>query len=65
MGHCQRDVVLTVRVDRCMAEILKDMPNRSKFIRDAIHQALARQCPTCSGTGVVATPVAVAPGRES
>ncbi|HOB76841.1 MAG TPA: hypothetical protein PKG54_20205 [Phycisphaerae bacterium] len=48
-----RDAIITIRIDRCLADMLKKMPNRSAFIRDAICRALARQCPTCGGTGVV------------
>ena len=50
-----RDAVITIRVDRCLAGMLEKMPNRSAFIRDAICRALARQCPTCGGTGVVSS----------
>ena len=59
MEHCQREVVLSIRVDRHLADVLKGIPNRSEFIRDAIRHALARQCPTCGGTGVLAADPAI------
>jgi metal-responsive CopG/Arc/MetJ family transcriptional regulator len=51
----EREVVLSIRVDRHLAEALSHVPNRSEFIRDAIRHALARQCPTCHGSGVLTT----------
>jgi hypothetical protein len=53
MGHRQRETVVTIRVDGHLAGILENLPNRSAFIRDAIIHALARQCPSCGGAGVV------------
>ncbi|GEM_PF-1190450 len=54
MGRPHRETVVTIRVDACLADMLKSVPNRSAFIRDAIRVALARQCPICHGAGVVA-----------
>lgn len=54
MGRPHRETVVTIRVDSCLADMLKSVPNRSAFIRDAIRDALARQCPVCHGAGVVA-----------
>jgi metal-responsive CopG/Arc/MetJ family transcriptional regulator len=45
MEHCNREIVLTIRVDHCLAEMLKDMPNRSEFIRVAMRHALERSVP--------------------
>ena len=44
---------LTLKVDPSLLEALKGVPNRSRFVRDAILAALERVCPVCSGTGVL------------
>ncbi|NLE58197.1 MAG: hypothetical protein GX616_07545 [Planctomycetes bacterium] len=49
MRHPHRETMVTIRVDQCLADMLKSIPNRSAFIRDAIREALARQCPVCGG----------------
>ena len=54
MGHPHREIMVTIRVDHCLAGLLEKIPNRSAFIRDAILDALARQCPACHGAGVLA-----------
>ncbi len=62
MGHPHREIMITIRVDSCLANMLKGIPNRSAFIRDAILDALARQCPACHGAGILA--VAARPDQE-
>lgn len=54
MRHPHRETMVTIRVDQYLANMLKSIPNRSAFIRDAIRDALARQCPVCHGAGVLA-----------
>jgi hypothetical protein len=43
--------IITFKVDRSLLEVLKDLPNRSEFIRQAILNALDNACPLCRGTG--------------
>ena len=43
--------IVTFKVDRSLLEVLKDLPNRSEFIRQAILGALENICPLCQGTG--------------
>lgn len=65
MRHPHRETMVTIRVDQCLADMLKSIPNRSAFIRDAIREALARQCPVCGGAGFLATSGPAAPKRTS
>ncbi len=51
MGHPHRETMVTIRVDPCLGQMLKSIPNRSAFIRGAIIEALARQRPA---SGVLA-----------
>ncbi|MBW1696363.1 MAG: CopG family transcriptional regulator [Deltaproteobacteria bacterium] len=43
--------IVTFKVDRSLLGVLKDLPNRSEFIRQAILNALDNACPLCMGTG--------------
>lgn len=43
--------IVTFKVDQSLLEVLKDLPNRSEFIRQAILNALDNACPLCRGTG--------------
>jgi len=45
--------IVTFKVDQSLLEVLKDLPNRSEFIRRAILTALENACPLCQGTGVL------------
>ena len=45
--------VITFKVDETLHEIIKDIPNRSEFIRSAIINALGIICPLCNGTGML------------
>jgi hypothetical protein len=45
--------VITFKVDKELHEAIKDIPNRSQFIRSAILAALGSICPLCSGTGIL------------
>jgi hypothetical protein len=55
--------MITIRVDSCLGDMLKSIPNRSAFIRDAILEALKRQCPACHGAGVLAAADRSRPGN--
>lgn len=65
MAHPHRETMITIRVDPCLASMLKNIPNRSAFIRDAILDALALRCPSCHGAGVLGTADPSAPGKTS
>jgi hypothetical protein len=43
--------VITFKVDAALSEALKDIPNRSRFIRSAVLAALENICPLCQGAG--------------
>ncbi|HEU18705.1 MAG TPA: CopG family transcriptional regulator [Deltaproteobacteria bacterium] len=45
--------VITFKVDESLHAIIKDIPNRSEFIRSAIINALGSICPLCNGTGML------------
>ena len=45
--------IITFKVDAGLAEAIKDMPNRSEFIRQAILGAMENTCPVCHGTGTL------------
>ena len=45
--------IVTFKVDQSLLDVLKDLPNRSEFIRRAILSALDNVCPLCQGTGVL------------
>lgn len=49
----RKNDTVTFKVDPNLLEILQAMPNRSEFIRCAIHDALNHGCPLCNGAGVL------------
>jgi hypothetical protein len=52
MAEAKQEMV-TLKVDRELAQALKMLPNRSEFIRQAMLKALANVCPVCQGTGML------------
>ena len=44
---------VTFRVDGELADALRELPNQTKFVEDALRDALGRTCPTCGGEGRV------------
>jgi hypothetical protein len=42
---------VTFRIDDNLAIALRDLPNQTKFVEDALREALGRTCPACAGTG--------------
>jgi len=48
-----KDQILSFKLDEELYEKIKFMPDRSKFIRDAIAMALENTCPFCNGTGIL------------
>lgn len=53
MEQSKKEEVITFKVDRGLAEKMRQIGNRSEFIRAAILAALDNVCPLCSGTGVL------------
>ncbi len=47
----QKSDIITFKVDEALSEALRDVPNRSEFIRAAVATALASTCPLCRGQG--------------
>jgi hypothetical protein len=45
--------VITFKVDEDLAETIRNIPNRSQFIRSAILSALGTVCPLCNGAGIL------------
>ncbi|MCK5125248.1 MAG: CopG family transcriptional regulator [candidate division Zixibacteria bacterium] len=43
--------IITFKVDEAVSEALKEIPNKSEFIRSAVTSALAATCPLCQGAG--------------
>lgn len=45
--------VISFKVDESLAEIIRQIPNRSDFIRRAILSSLENVCPLCQGSGIL------------
>ncbi len=45
--------IITFKVDEGLLRAIKDIPNRSEFIRGAVMAALGIVCPLCDGTGML------------
>ena len=52
-ARAQKEAVVTFKADSSLLQALKNVPNRSEFIRTAILSALNSYCPLCQGTGVL------------
>lgn len=48
-----KDEIVTFKVDQPLAEALRNIPNRSEFIRSAVAAALEGVCPLCQGSGTL------------
>jgi len=42
---------VTFRVESDLADALRDLPNQTRFVEDALRDALGRTCPVCHGHG--------------
>ena len=42
---------VTFRVEDDLAHALRDLPNQTRFVEQALRDALGRTCPTCQGQG--------------
>jgi hypothetical protein len=49
----KKQSIITFKVDREFLEAIKDIPNRSEFIRTAVLGALGSVCPLCKGSGML------------
>jgi hypothetical protein len=49
----KKQEIVTFKVDQSLWEALRDVPNRSEFIRRAIQTAMDGVCPLCQGTGAL------------
>src|SRR2546423_12258121 len=49
----QKTEVVAFKVEKELADLLNQLPNKSAFIRKAIEAQLGRACPLCHGKGVV------------
>ena len=49
----KKEEIITFKVDGDLWRSIKDIPNRSEFIRTALLAALGSICPLCNGTGVL------------
>lgn len=45
--------IVTFKADSALLDAMKDVPNRSEFIRAAVLTALESACPVCNGTGIL------------
>jgi len=44
---------VTFRISGDLAESLRELPNQTTFVEEALRSALGRTCPTCEGAGRV------------
>jgi len=49
----KKEGIITFKVNDDLLEIIKNIPNRSEFIREAIMMDLENVCPLCNGTGIM------------
>ena len=49
----KKQSIVTFKVNEDLLAVIRDIPNRSEFIRAAIMAALENVCPLCGGTGLL------------
>jgi len=49
----KKEGVITFKVSEDLLDVIKNIPNRSNFIRNAVLTALDSACPLCNGTGLL------------
>ncbi len=49
----KKQEIITFKVDEDLLKVIKNIPNRSEFIRAAIMAALGSICPLCNGSGTL------------
>ncbi|MBN1589157.1 MAG: hypothetical protein JW888_06560 [Pirellulales bacterium] len=55
MAGNKKQEIITFKADQSLWKALRDMPNRSEFIRQAIQAAMDGVCPLCQGTGTLSS----------
>ncbi|NLX13264.1 MAG: CopG family transcriptional regulator [Phycisphaerales bacterium] len=48
-----KQATISFKAEESLVDILRMIPNRSEFIREAILSALDNVCPLCRGTGIL------------
>ncbi|HPF39173.1 MAG TPA: hypothetical protein P5081_02455 [Phycisphaerae bacterium] len=49
----EKGVIVSFRVDKHLADVLNQVPDKSAFIRDVILRSFYETCPLCRGRGVL------------
>lgn len=49
----EKGVIVSFRVDKHLADVLSQVPDKSAFIRDVILRSFYETCPVCRGRGVL------------
>lgn len=49
----KKQSIVTFKVDDDLLDAIRDIPNRSQFIRSAVIGALGTVCPLCNGSGTL------------
>ena len=49
----EKTEVISFKADGELASVLKHMPNKSDFIRNAVLEYMQNTCPLCRGTGTI------------
>lgn len=49
----EKTEVISFKADEELAAMLRNVPNRSDFIRNAVLEYMQNTCPLCSGTGLI------------
>lgn len=53
MSNKKKQEIITFKADEALAQALKQVANKSEFIRSAILHALDNGCPLCQGSGIL------------
>ncbi len=49
----KKQEIISFKVDEDLLDAIRQIPNRSEFIRSAIISALGSVCPLCNGSGML------------
>lgn len=49
----EKTEVISFKADEELAALLKHIPNKSDFIRNAVLEHMQNTCPLCQGTGLI------------
>jgi hypothetical protein len=57
---------MTFRLEPELADVLRGLPNQTRFVESALKEALGHECPACGGTGrIVGGSLRVSDFREA